>query len=89
MRAGVLRRRVSTPLWSVVVLFVISVAISVGAYFAATHEVTSNNRQWCDTLSLLTSQPVPRPADPSANPSRMQGYTLYSDFVTLRQRIGC
>ena len=85
----VLSRRVSTPLWSVVVLFVIAVGIAGAAYFAAVRDVADNNRQWCDTLSLLTSKPVGRPADPQSNPSRAGEYTLYLDFVTLRQRFGC
>lgn len=55
----------------------------------AAHAVNSSNRQWCDTLTLLTARPVPKPPDPSANPSRMQAYTLYADFVTLRNRLGC
>lgn len=70
-------------------LFVVAVVLAVANLLFTTHEVGSSNRQWCDTLTLLTAQPVPRPADPSANPSRMQTYTLYVDFVTLRKRLGC
>lgn len=53
------------------------------------HAVNSSNRQWCDTLSLLTSQPVPKPANPAANPSRAQAYSIYTDFVTLKNHFGC
>jgi len=75
--------------YSVVVLFLVSVTIGALGLLFTTNAVNSNNRQWCDTLTLLTSQPVPRPANPAANPSRMQTYTLYVDFVTLRRHFGC
>jgi len=89
MRAALLSRRVNAPLWSIVVLFLIAVAISVAAYFAAVHQEAANDRQWCGALTLLTSKPVPRPADPGANPSRMQTYTLYEEFVMLERHFGC
>ena len=72
-----------------VVLALLTLALSAANLLFTTHEVNSNNRQWCSTVNLLTSQPVPRPADPAANPSRVEAYTLYVDFVTLRQRFGC
>lgn len=53
------------------------------------YQVHRDEQQWCDTLSLLTSQPVQRPADPAANPSREQAYRYYTDFVTLREHFGC
>ena len=74
---------------SVVMLFVLALALSAANLLFTTNEVSANNRQWCDTLALLTSKPVPKPTDPHANPSRMQNYTLYADFVTLRRHFGC
>jgi hypothetical protein len=74
---------------AVIVLFVINFLVAGACLWFATYQVSSSNRQWCDTLSLLTSKPVPKPDDPSANPSRMQTYTLYADFVALRRHFGC
>ena len=53
------------------------------------HQVTASQHQWCSTLDLLTARPVPRPADVAANPSRENAWILYSDFVDLRDRLGC
>lgn len=72
-----------------VALAVLSLLLSAASVLFTVQEISANNRQWCDTMNLLTSQPVPRPADPAANPSREQAYTLYTDFATLRQRFGC
>jgi hypothetical protein len=72
-----------------VILFAINFLVAAACLWFTTFQVSSSDRQWCDTLALLTSQPVPKPADPAANPSRMQAYTLYSDFVMLRRNFGC
>jgi hypothetical protein len=74
---------------AVITLFVINFLVAGACLWFTTYQVSHSSRQWCDTLGLLTSQPVPRPADPAANPSRMQAYTLYADFVTLRNDFGC
>lgn len=74
---------------AVIVLFVINFLVAGACLWFTTYQVSHSNRQWCDTLTLLTSKPVAKPANPQANPSRMQTYTLYADFVTLRKRLGC
>jgi hypothetical protein len=61
-------------------------ALSVG-YTA--HAVGQSQRNWCETMNLLTAHPVPRPASPKADPSREQAYIYYEDFVNLRARLGC
>jgi hypothetical protein len=71
------------------VMLALFAALTALNFLGTASEVNGNNRQWCDTLTLLTSKPVPKPADPSANPSRMEGYTLYEDFAVLRRRFGC
>lgn len=70
-------------------LATIVVALLLANFLFTAHEVNGSQHQWCSTLTLLTSRPVPRPADPGANPSREQTYVLYSDFVQLRHRLGC
>jgi hypothetical protein len=58
-------------------------------YIMITSTIRHSNAQWCDTLALITSRPVPKPTDPAANPSRQESYLLYSDFVTLQNKFGC
>lgn len=53
------------------------------------HQVSMAQVQWCDTLKLLTSHPVMRPVNPAANPSRLEAWQLYQDFVSLRRTFGC
>ena len=74
---------------AVAVLLVVNFFVAGACLWFTTYQVGHSSRQWCDTLTLLTARPVPRPADPHANPSRMQAYTLYSDFAALRRRFGC
>lgn len=75
--------------YSVVALFVLTLLLSGSNLLWTSYQVNAQAHQWCATLDLLTSHPVPRPASPKANPSRAQAYILYSDFRDLRHRLGC
>jgi hypothetical protein len=74
---------------AVVFLFVLSLVFAATNLFYTTAQVRVSNHRWCDTLTLLTARPVPKPASPAANPSRQQSYVLYTDFVRLRHQLGC
>lgn len=52
-------------------------------------QVRDGEHKWCTTLELLTAHPVPRPADPKANPSRENAWIFYTDFLQLRRTLGC
>lgn len=66
------------------------VILLLGATLVFTaHYVNQSNHTWCSTLNLLTSHPVPKPADPAANPSREQAYRFYITFLVQRHRLGC
>lgn len=70
----------------VAVSLILTVLLSAGY---TTYAVQQSQHKWCDTLNLLTEHPVPRPADPAANPSRAQNYLYYTTFLTLKGRFGC
>jgi hypothetical protein len=55
----------------------------------STRQVAESNARWCDTLTLLTAQPVTPSANPRANPSRVGEYALYEDLVRLGTEFGC
>lgn len=74
---------------SVVALFALTVVLSGANLLFTSYQVNREAHQWCATLGLLTSHPVPRPAHPAANPSRAQAYRYYTDFLDLRHRLGC
>lgn len=64
--------------------------LAVGASLVTSLQVErQSNKQWCDTLGLLTSHPVPRPTDPGANPSREQNWLFYQDLRQLSRSFGC
>lgn len=65
-----------------VVLFGLSILFTV-------NYVQSTEREFCQVITGVTSVPVPRPADPAANPSREKQYELYEQFVTLGRSLGC
>jgi hypothetical protein len=52
-------------------------------------QVHTSQHQWCQLLTGLTHQPVPKPADPRKNPSREQSYLFYVDLVQLKGAFGC
>jgi hypothetical protein len=79
-----LSRRVSL---AIVVLFAIN-ALGVGFnLFSTAHEIGTNNRKFCQVISDVV--PVPRPADPAANPSRETSYVQYERAVRLGRSLGC
>jgi hypothetical protein len=53
------------------------------------YEVRQSHHAWCSTLRLLTATPVPSPADPRENPSRVHEYAFYLNLVDLERRFGC
>jgi hypothetical protein len=78
--------RLAAAIITAVAVLVIAIG---GSYALTLHALDASQRKWCATLNLLTSQAVPKPADPASNPSRQQAYVLYSDFLDLRHRFGC
>ena len=76
-----------------VLLMVLLIAFLGGlvaaGWYVIGYELNSNNARWCATLELLTAQPVAKPSDPGANPSRESSYKLYLDFVELRHDFRC
>lgn len=79
-----LSRRVSL---AIVVLFAIN-ALGVGFnLFSTAHEIGTNNRKFCQVITAIV--PVPRPADPAANPSRETAYEQYEGFARLGRSLGC
>lgn len=70
----------------VLVLLVLAVAASLWLSSAA---IGASERKWCGTLALLTARPVPRPADPAANPARQENYLFWLDLVRLKRDYGC
>ena len=74
---------------AIVVLFAIPVVLAVFAIFWVNHTVTANNHKFCQVVSGVTAVPVPKPADPAANPSRENQYEWYERFVSLGRSLGC
>lgn len=54
-----------------------------------TQAVQKDDQRWCSTMDLLTRNPVAKPANPSANPSREASYEAFIDFSTLKKEFGC
>jgi uncharacterized lipoprotein len=72
------------------VILVLLVALLSGASLVwNARTVSTDDHKWCAAMTLLTAHPVPKPADPAANPSREQTYRFYETFVTLQHSLGC
>lgn len=73
-----------------IVYFGIFVLLAVGAcYLIMYYQLNLSQHHWCDALTTLTQNPVPKPPDPNADPSRQESYVLYQEFVRLRGEFGC
>lgn len=60
-----------------------------GSYVLALTAINQRDHVWCPALRQLTSHPVRYPSDPAANPSRVESYRLYTQFVAIRDGLGC
>lgn len=70
--------------------FALSIILAIALCFTFTWwQVGSSERHWCSALQTLTQHKVPKPADPAANPSRQEGYVLYTEFLKIRGEFGC
>lgn len=74
---------------AVALLILLLVTAAASSLAMSDWAVSRNDRQWCDSLNILTSQPVSPPSDPAQNPSREASYKLYRDFVQIRKEFGC
>ena len=78
--------KVALAISTLTLLIICGVAVE----YALTLQVISRSQsQWCSTLDLLTKDKVPYPADPKANPSRVEAYVLYEDFIHIKDQFGC
>ena len=82
------RGAVLVTVWAVLAVAVIAAGVGL-AVLTSQRSVSAGDRRWCAVLDLITSQPVAKPADPKANPSREGQYALYQDFLTLQREFGC
>lgn len=74
--------------WVAVLIVCIVIAIAVPIGYSTWITVTYA-RHSCQALEVLTQKPVPKPTDPSANPSREQGYELYLGLKYWEREDGC
>ena len=72
------------------IFFGIFIILAIGAcYLFAVYQVDVSQHHWCSALNTLTSHAVPKTSDPAANPSRVEAYTLYQQFVQIKGDFGC
>lgn len=70
----------------VVILFFISIAVPVGVGIWYVNREISHE---CQALRLITAKRVYPPADPKANPSRVQLYQFYEALSYWKESDGC
>lgn len=74
---------------TMVLLLVLLAGSVAGNFWLTGRELAASNARWCDTLVLLTSHPVQKPASAREFPVREQQYRFYENFVKLRSEFGC
>jgi hypothetical protein len=75
--------------YSFVFLVLLSVISSTLAVVISVQQIANSNHKWCQIVSSLTAMPVPKPSDPTANPSRERSWEIYVQFVELKRSLGC
>lgn len=72
------------------IYFAVFIILAVAAcYIFAVYQVDVSQHHWCDALNTLTQHPISKPADPASNPSRVEAYDLYTEFMQLKGEFGC
>lgn len=75
---------ISRPVEAVLAVVLLVALVAGGTIFAiwqSTERIGQSQRDWCATMELLTSKPVPKSAGAS--------YRLYEDFLQLEHTYGC
>lgn len=75
--------------YAVVALFSLAALLTATNILFTVTYVHASDRKWCTAMTLLTARPVPKPADPKANPSRQASWQFYQTFLDLRRNLGC
>ncbi len=74
-------------------LFFLVLSALIGDYAVATwradEAVQHSQSVLCQVITLATAHPVPKPADPKANPSRESSYEFFEAFVTVGRQYHC
>lgn len=72
------------------VIFGVIVLLAIaGTYLFVYYQIDLSQHHWCDALDTLTQNKVAYPVNPSANPSRVEAYNLYTEFVKIKGDFGC
>jgi hypothetical protein len=72
------------------VYFGIFVLLAVaGCYLLMVYQVNISQHHWCDALNTLTQNKIATPVNPAQNPSRVEAYNLYQEFIQLKGEFGC
>ena len=74
---------------SAVALVLVVAALAAANLLYTANAVRNSNHAWCGVVTAITSKPVPKPANPGANPSRATSYEWYLRFVQLGRDLGC
>jgi hypothetical protein len=76
-----------------IILVVMCIFLSVIALFGGIYEsdviVKNNNLKFCRLLDSAVATPIPKPADPKSNPSRVHAYQGYERALKLDHDLGC
>jgi hypothetical protein len=74
-----------------VVLVAIAAVLSAGNILFTIVRVSESNHKFCTLInvSLSDSGPVPKPADPKADPKKEKSYEDYEIVVNLGHGLGC
>lgn len=75
--------------YSFIFLVVFSVLLAVMAVMISLYQINNSNHKWCQIVDTITSVPVPKPNNPTADPSRERAWEFYIEFVVLKRSLGC
>ena len=75
--------------YSYIFLVALSALMAFSAVMVSLNAISDSNHKWCQIVDTITATPIPKPANPDANPSRERSWEFYIQFVELKRSLGC
>jgi hypothetical protein len=71
-------------------VIVLAFGLAIGAdFYISEYAALATVRQLCGIINLMVKDPVSKPANPKANPSREKNYLQYEQFLDAKHYYRC
>jgi hypothetical protein len=83
-------RIVRNPVYSFIVLVLLSLVVGFLAVMVSLKAIHDNNQGWCNVITTLIEVPVPKPTRAEPNyKSQVRAFDIYEKLVDRSRTLGC